>query len=333
MSKIHKKALIMLFFCYNELGDYMKSINVIFMGTPDFAVPILEKLIEVTNVIMVVSQPDKEIGRKRELEATPVKKMALSHNIEVYQPSKIKEEYEYITNKKPDLIITCAYGQIVPKEILECPRLGCINVHASLLPKLRGGAPIHHAIIDGYEKTGVTIMYMDQKMDTGDMISQVEYTIKDTDNVGTLHDILSELGTKLLIDTLPSIINGTNNRTPQNHEEATYAWNIKREEEHVDFNRSAKEVYNQIRGLNPWPKAYTIINDLEVKIVECYIGEKDSNFSSGTICELSKDKIGICTKDKVIYITKVKPFGKKEMPALDYINGLNKDKVLHTIVE
>ncbi len=311
----------------------MKNTKVIFMGTPDFAVPVLEKLIENTNVIMVVTQPDKEVGRNHELQPTPIKKVAMNHGIEVFQPTKIREDYEPITSLNADIIITCAYGQIIPEAILTNPRLGCINVHASLLPKLRGGAPIHHAIIDGEEKTGITIMYMDKKMDTGDIISKEEYTIKSTDNVGTLHDILSEIGSNLLIKTLPSIIDGTNNRMKQNEEEATYAWNIKREEEHLDFNVSAKEVYNKVRGLNPWPKANTIINGVEVKVLECFIGEKDSNLSSGTICEINKDNIGICTKDKIIYITKVKPFGKKEMSARDYINGLNKDKIIHTIVE
>lgn len=311
----------------------MRNIKVIFMGTPEFAVPILEALCENTNVVMVVTQPDKEVGRHHELVPTPIKKVALEHQIEVFQPTKIKEEYEKIISTGADLIVTCAYGQIIPEAILNAPRLGCINVHASLLPKLRGGAPIHHAIIDGETKTGITIMYMDKKMDTGDIISQKEYQIKESDNVGTLHDILSQMGKELLLETLPSIIEGTNTRTPQNHDQATYAWNITREEEHIDFNKPAKEIYNKVRGLYPWPTANTIINGTEVKILECFIGEKESTLSSGTICEINKDNIGICTKDKIIYITKVKPFGKKTMPALDYINGLNKEKVLHSIVE
>lgn len=311
----------------------MKNTKVIFMGTPDFAVPVLKGLIENTEVIMVVTQPDKEVGRHRELVPTPIKKVADEHNIPVYQPTKIRAEYEPIINAGADIIITCAYGQIIPEVILNTPRLGCINVHASLLPRLRGGAPIHHAIIDGEAKTGVTIMYMDKKMDTGDIISTCEYEISQTDNVGTLHDKLSLMGKELLLNTLPSIIEGTNQRIPQNHDEATYAWNITREEEHIDFNRSAKEVYNQVRGLYPWPKANTIIGDIEVKVLECEISDKDSKFSSGTICEINKDSIGICTKDKVIYITKVKPFGKKEMAALDYINGLNKEKILHSIAK
>ncbi len=311
----------------------MKNTKVIFMGTPDFAVPILETLIEHTDVVMVVTQPDKEVGRHHELVPTPIKKVAIEHGINIYQPTKIKEEYMPIVNANADIIITCAYGQIIPEIILNNPKFGCINVHASLLPKLRGGAPIHHAIIDGEEKTGITIMYMDKKMDTGDIIASREYIIKDDDNVGTLHDKLSQIGKELLIETLPSIVSGTNTRTPQNNEEATYAWNITREEEHLDFNASAKEIYNKVRGLYPWPTANTIINGLEVKVLECYISDKDSNLSSGTICEINKESIGICTKDKVIYITKVKPFGKKAMPALDYINGLNKEKILHSIVE
>lgn len=311
----------------------MKDIKVIFMGTPDFAVPVLEGLIENTNVIMVVTQPDKVVGRHQELQATPIKKVALDHNIPVYQPVKVRQEYDPIINAGADIIITCAYGQIIPEIILNTPRLGCINVHASLLPRLRGGAPIHHAIIDGEEKTGITIMYMDKTMDTGDIISTCEYYIKDSDNVGTLHDNLSLMGRELLIKTLPSIIDGTNARIKQNDEYSTYAWNIKREEERITYNKTAKEVYNQIRGLYPWPTAHTIINETEVKVLEAVISDRDSKFSPGTICEINKDSIGVCTNDKVILITKVKPFGKKAMDAKDYINGLNKEKILHSIVE
>lgn len=311
----------------------MKNTKVIFMGTPEFAVPVLEALIENTNVIAVVTQPDKEVGRHHEIEPTPIKKLAQKNNIKVFQPTKIRKDYQNIIDMKPDIIITCAYGQIIPEEILNAPKLGCINVHASLLPRLRGGAPLHHALIDGEEKTGVTIMYMDKNMDTGDIISQREYIIKDTDNVENIHDELSVIGRDLLMATLPSIIDGTNPRTKQNDEEATYAYNITREEEHLDFNQPAKVVYNKVRGLYPWPKANTIINGVEVKVLECFISDKDSTLSAGTICDLSKEGIGICTKDKIIYITKVKPFGKKEMPALDYINGLNKEKTLMSVVE
>ncbi len=311
----------------------MKDTKVIFMGTPDFAVPILEMLIENTDVVMVVTQPDKEVGRHHEMEMTPVKKVALSHGIKVFQPTKIRKEYNEVVNTKADIIITCAYGQIIPEEILNAPRLGCINVHASLLPRLRGGAPLHHAIIDGEEKTGITIMYMDKNMDTGDIIATREYIIKDSDNVGILHDTLSVMGRDLLLDTLPSIVERTNKRIKQDDALATYAYNITREEEHLDFNLTAKEIYNKVRGLYPWPKANCLINEQEVKILECFIGDKDSRFSAGTICEINKDNIGICTKDKVVYITRVKPFGKKEMAALDYINGLDKARVLYSIVK
>ena len=190
----------------------MKDIKVIFMGTPEFAVPVLEGLIENTNVIMVVTQPDKEVGRHHELQATPIKKVALEHNIPVYQPTKVRQEYDPIINAGADIIITCAYGQIIPEIILNTPRLGCINVHASLLPRLRGGAPIHHAIIDGYTKTGITIMYMNTKMDQGDIISQREIPILDTDTTESLHDKLSVLGRDLLLDVLPSIFDKTNTR-------------------------------------------------------------------------------------------------------------------------
>ncbi len=311
----------------------MEDLKVIFMGTPDFAVPILEELVSKTTVTLVVTQPDKEVGRKKELTFSPIKKVALEHGLRVLQPIKIKNDYDEIMATEADIIITCAYGQIIPEIILNKPRLGCINVHASLLPKLRGGAPIHHALIDGEEKTGITIMYMDKTMDTGDIIAQEEYVIQKTDNVGQLHEILSKMGSQLLIETLPEIMAGTNKRIKQNNEEATYAWTIKREEEHLNFNDTALNIYNKVRGLNPWPLANALIDGKEVKILECFIGEKKSHLSSGTIVEINKDNIGVCTKDQVIYITKVKPFGKKEMMARDYINGLNKNKVLHTIVE
>ena len=306
----------------------MKNLRVIFMGTPIFSKPILEMLIKETNVIMVVTQPDAIIGRKKELKPCPIKELALNNNIEVFSPLKIRNEYEPIINLKPDIIITCAYGQIIPKEILDCPKLGCINVHASLLPKLRGGAPIHHALIDGYKKTGITIMYMDEKMDNGDIISQKEYIIKDSDNVGTLHDILSEMGKNLLLDALPSIIDKTNQRIKQNENEVTFGFNIKREEELIDFNDSSLNIYNKVRGLNPWPMAYTIINGEETKILECKIDNYQGKELPGTIIDINKDNFSVKTLDGKIIVTKLKPFGKKIMSTKDYLNGLkNKDSI------
>lgn len=310
----------------------MKNLKVVFMGTPDFAVPILQTLIENTNVVMVVSQPDALVGRKKELTATPVKKLALEHNIEVYQPKKLKENIEPIISQKPDIIITCAYGQILPEQLLIRPLYGCINVHASLLPEYRGGAPIHHALIDGTEKTGVTIMYMDKSMDTGNIINSEEYLIKEEDNVLTLHEKLSEIGAKLLLRTLPKIIDGTNFDIPQDNEMATYAYNITREDEKIDFNKTSREVFNQVRGLYPWPLANTIINGTEVKILKCHILKDERNLSPGTIAILNKKELGIKTKDGIVLIDRVKPFGKKEMGVVDYINGLDKEKVINSIV-
>lgn len=306
----------------------MNKIKVVFMGTPDFAVPVLEGLIENYEVVGVVSQPDKRVGRKQELVNTPIKEVALKHNILVFQPEKIKEDYEDILKLNPDIIVTCAYGQIIPSAILDYPRLGCINVHASLLPKLRGGAPIHKAIIDGYSKTGITIMYMDKKMDNGDIISTSETEILDSDNLESLHDRLSIMGRDLLLQTMPSIINGTNKRIKQNEEEVTYAYNIKREEEHIDLSKTRREVFNQIRGLSPVPGANLLVDGDEFKIYRAEISErKFTNKEIGEVTGLYKEGIGVMTSDGEIILTDIKPFGKKRMSASSYINGL-RDKSL-----
>lgn len=296
------------------------------MGTPDFAVPVLEKLILNTKVVLVVSQPDKCVGRKRELVATSVKKKALEYNIPVFQPEKVKLDYEEIVLARPDIIITCAYGQIIPKVLLDLPRLGCINVHASLLPYLRGGAPLHHAIIDGYKETGVTIMYMDESMDTGDIISSVTYPLKDTDTVGTVHDNLMEMGANLLMETLPSIIKGTNKRIKQDNSKATYAYNISRSDEHLDFSGSGVLVERKVRGLNPWPLANTLFDDEEIKIISGYfvLGKSIPK----KINVVTKDSLGIGCSDGIYYVTALKPSGKKVMDIKSYLNGMDKDKLL-----
>lgn len=298
----------------------MKDKKVIFMGTPEFSVPVLEMLIENTNVIMVVTQPDAYVGRKHELTFSPVKKKALEHNIEVYQPEKIRNEYEYILEKEPDVIITCAYGQIIPSILLDTPKYKAINVHASLLPKLRGGSPLHKCIIDGYDETGVTIMYMAPGMDDGDIITQSKVKIEENDNVGIIHDKLSILGKDLLLETLPSIFDGTNTRTKQNEEEVTFAYNIKREEEKIDFNKTSKEVHNQIRGMYPFPVAYTTLDGEIIKICESRLSDKQAS-DPGKIINIYDDGLGVSCIDKEIIITKLKPSGKKEMSAKDYING------------
>ena len=295
--------------------------KVIFMGTPDFAVPVLETLIKLTDVVAVVTQPDKFIGRNHEIKFSPIKETAIKNNIEVLQPEKIRNEKECVLNIDVDLIVTCAYGQILPEEILDHPKIAAINVHASLLPYLRGGAPIHHAIIDGYDKTGVTIMYMDKEMDSGDIISQSETIISLNDNVGTLHDRLSVMGAKLLEETLPSIVSGTNNRIKQDSEKVTFAKVIKREDEHIDFTKTGKEIINLIRGLNPWPLANTTINGEEYKIIEASFENTSINKIGKVVFE--KDKMGITCADGIIYLEKIKPFGKKTMLIKDYLNGIH----------
>ena len=305
----------------------MKETKVIFMGTPEFSVPVLESLIKNTQVVLVVTQPDKPVGRKQILTQSPVKEIALKNNIPVFQPEKIRKDYDTILNTPCDLLVTCAYGQIIPKEVLDYPRLGCINVHASLLPKYRGGAPIHWCLINGEEKTGVTIMYMEEKMDAGDIISQKEYKILPTDNVGTLHEKLSTLGAELLIETLPSIINETNKRFKQNEDEVTFGYNIKREEEHLDFSDTGKNIINKIRGLNPFPLANILVNEEEYKVLEAYFEEKDAS-TPKKVREIRKDAIGIDCQNGTIYLTKIKPFGKKAMNVKDYLNGVKKEEIL-----
>ena len=302
--------------------------KIVFMGTPDFAVNVLQGLIDNYDVVGVVSQPDKRIGRHQVLTNTPVKELALKYDIPVFQPIRIREDYEDILNLNPDLIVTCAYGQIIPKAILDYPRLGCINVHASLLPKLRGGAPIHKAIIDDYGTTGVTIMYMDVKMDSGDIISQREVKILDSDNLESLHDKLSEVGTSLLLDTLPSIIDGSNSRTKQDEDEVTYAYNIKREEEHIDFSKTSREVFNLIRGLCPVPSSNAILDEKEMKIYKSTISSKNYNGEYGEIVDITKEGIVVKTGDAAIILTEVKPFGKKKMDANSYVNGIGKNNLI-----
>ena len=305
-----------------------KDIKIIFMGTPSFAVPILEELISKYNVIMVVSQPDKEKDRKGNIIYSPCKELAIKNNIEVYQPIKIREEYQYILDKRPDIIITAAYGQIIPSEILDYPKYGCINDHGSLLPKLRGGAPIHHAIINGDKEAGVTIMYMDKRMDSGDVISQRSINIDDNMVLDDLYYKLSILGRDLLIDTLPSILNGTNNRIKQKEEEVTYGLNITKEEELINFNDSVSNVHNKIRGLSSIPGAYAILNNKRMKI---YLSEKTNNISKekpGTITDINKNGIVVSTKDYYIILKNIKLEGKNRCDVKDFINGIKKENFI-----
>ena len=311
----------------------LKDLKVVFMGTPDFCVPILESLIENCNVIGVVTQPDKEVGRKKEIKFSPIKEVALKNNLKIFQPIKIKTNYQDILDLNPDIIITCAYGQIIPKAILDYPKYGCINVHASLLPKLRGGAPIHHAIIDGYNETGITIMYMDEGMDSGDIIEQSITKIEDSDTVETLHDRLSLMGRDLLIKTLPSIIDGTNKRIKQDEKDVTFGYNIKREEELIDFNKTSREVFNHIRGLNPFPGGYFILNKKTVKVykVNEINDNKYQDKENGEIVKIDKESFYIKVIDGLIQVLEIKFEGKKKMKVQDFLNG-NQNNLLGIIV-
>ena len=312
--------------------EVKKELRIVFMGTPEFSVPVLKSLIENYKVKAVVTQPDKKVGREGKLVKPPIKLVAEENNIVVVQLNKIREEYEEVIDLNPDLIVTCAYGQILPKELLDYPRLGCINVHASLLPKLRGGAPIHRAIMNGYTKTGVTIMFMAPGMDDGDIIAQKEIEITEIDTAETLSDKLSKLGSELLIETLPSIINGTNKRIKQDDSKVTFAPIIKPEDEIIDFSKTTREVYNQIRGLNSFPGAYFILDNRRFKVFESQI--KDEYFSeclNGEIVKIYKDGIGIKTSNGVIVIKTLKPEGKNIMSAKEYLNGL-KESIIGKVV-
>ena len=305
----------------------MKNKNIVFMGTPDFSVPVLKMLIENTNVLLVVTQPDKIVGKDKTVSFNPVKKLALEENIPVFQPMRIRKDFEKLKNLDIDLIVTCAYGQIIPKEVLDMPKYGCINVHASILPKYRGSAPIQWCLFNNDDVTGVTIMYMDEGMDTGDIIKIKEIPILDSDNVGTLHDKLSKLGCDLLLEVLPTIFNKTNDRIKQGNN-YTMAPMIKREDERLDFNEEGKKIIGKIKGLNPWPLANIIINNQEIKVLEAQFVQKKVDNTS-IIKEIDKKNLGITCKDGIIYLKKIKPSGKKVMEINSFLNGIDKEKYLN----
>lgn len=295
------------------------------MGTPDFSVPVLRQLIEDGyNVVAVVTQPDRPKGRKRVLTPPPVKIEAEQHSIPILQPEKIKDETELkaVLSYEPELIITAAFGQILPKELLDYPTYGCINVHASLLPKYRGGAPIHQAIIDGEKETGITIMYMVEKLDAGDILTQTVIPIAETDHVGSLHNKLSAAGAKLLSETIPPLINGELKALPQNDDEATFAWNITREKEKIDWTKDGEVLYNQIRGLHPWPVAYTFFEGKPLKIWWAEKVNGKHGYQPGEIVSIENDGIIVATGNTVfLKITELQPSGKKRMLAEPFLRG------------
>lgn len=303
----------------------MKDIKVIFMGTPIFASIILDELIKKYNVIMVVCQPDREKDRKGNIIYSPCKKLAIENNIQVFQPLKIRDEYQKILDMNPDIIITAAYGQIIPDIVLNYPKYGAINVHGSLLPKLRGGAPIHHAIINGDKEIGVTIMYMDKRMDAGDIISQRAIPLTNDMNLDIAYEKLAIIGRDLLIETIPSIINGTNNRIHQDENEVTFGYNITKEEEKINFDDTSMNVYNKIRGLSSVPGAYAIINNKRMKVYSSTISDINSKNLPGVIEDIRNDGIYVNTKDYIIKLTDIKLEGKKRCPVHEFINGIKKE--------
>lgn len=310
-----------------------KELKIIYMGTPKFSATVLEGLLKEYKIRAIVTQPDRPSGREDKVKYSPVKEVAIKNAILTLQPEKIKDAVDEILSLEPDLIITCAYGQILPKRLLDYPKLGCINVHASLLPKLRGGAPIHRAIINGYKETGITVMYMDEKMDEGDMISQKALPIDELDTAESLHDKLSIMGRDLLLETLPSILNGKNKRTKQDASLATYGFVIKREDEKLDFSKTQKDIYNRVRGLNSWPGAYCQFEGKIIKVWECY---KTNNYFGdkidGEITNIYKDGIGVKVSNGEIVLKVIQPEGKKKMLATDFANGMaNKESLIGKI--
>jgi|SRR5690625_2601 len=297
--------------------------KIVFMGTPDFSVPILEKLYHSTyEIVLVVTQPDRPKGRRRVLTPPPVKKLAQQYDIPVFQPEKIAGNDEFILSYEPDIIITAAYGQILPKTLLEAPPYGCINVHASLLPELRGGAPIHYAILQGKKETGVTIMNMVEALDAGDILMQEKVSIKHTDDVGVLHDKLSKVGADLLLQTLPQLFAGKLTPIPQDDEQATFAPNITRDVEKINWQQRNEDIYNHIRGLRPWPVAYTTYEQKQLKIFWAMIDHNVYNGHPGEIASIQEDSFTVvCGNQRGLCITEIQPAGSKRMTVAEFLRG------------
>ena len=298
-----------------------KETKIIFMGTPEFSKVVLEEFIKRYKVRAVVSQPDYNRDRHGNVIYSPVKKLCMDNEILVLQPDKIRNHVDEILALEPDLIITCAYGQIIPKEILNYPKYGCINIHASLLPKYRGGAPIERAIMNGDKETGITIMYMNEGMDTGDMITSRSIPILDTDTNTTLRDKLSHLGAEMLLEVFPNILSGNITRTKQNDEEATYAFVIKREDERIDFNDTKRQIRNKVRALADKPGAYCMYKDKIWKIYDCYITDNYyPELFNGEFTNIYADGIGVKVSNGEIVITSLQVEGKQRVDATTFIN-------------
>lgn len=300
--------------------------RIVFMGTPDFAVGSLQALCESGKheILAVVTQPDRPKGRGNKLLQTPVKEYALEQGLTVYQPQKVKtpEFVELLHELQPEMIVVAAFGQFLSKEILELPKYGCINVHASLLPKYRGAAPIQYAIIKGEKESGVTIMQMDIGMDTGAMLDKVVVPIAENTTMGELHDALREQGAALLLQVIDKIATGTAVAEPQDNEQATYATLLDRSMEHIDWSKTAREVHNLIRGFNPAPSTFTKLpNGKSLKIWGSKMTDKSSAAAAGTVIETGKHSFFVACGEGVLEITEVQPESKKRMPAQVFLNG------------
>lgn len=304
----------------------LMSTSVVFMGTPEFAVPILQSLIDNPeyDVQAVLTQPDHHIGRKRTLHQSPVKELAKQYNIEVLQPAKLSKspEMEKIISLQPDLMITAAYGQFLPTKLLAAAKIAAINVHGSLLPKYRGGAPIQYSIINGDKETGVSIMYMVKKMDAGDIISQRSIPIEDTDDSGTMFKKLSLLGRDLLLETLPKLISGDVNPVAQDPDKVVFSPNITSEQEQIDFRLPAHLIDSKVRGLRPAPLGNMIIDGLRTKIYDVTPLEEKTDLEPGKVVRVTKHQLVIAAGNGTTYqINKLKPAGKKAMDITSYLNG------------
>lgn len=300
--------------------------KIVFMGTPEFAVPCLQKIIdEGHEVVAVVTQPDKPKGRGKKLAMPPVKELALKYDIPVYQPLKAREESFVDTLKEmnPELIVVVAFGQILPKSILDIPKYGCVNVHASLLPRYRGAAPLNWVIINGEEKTGVTTMYMDEGLDTGDMILKSEIPLDDEITAGELHDKMMIDGAKVLKETIDLIEKGEAPREKQSNEDTCYSPIMNKSLGNIDWKKSAIDIHNLVRGINPWPSAYTTYEGQTMKIWKTKVIDKNSDKDPGTIISVDKEGINVSTSEGIVQIKEIQMAGKKRMGVPEYIKGNN----------
>lgn len=297
--------------------------KVVFMGTPEFAVPTLQALIDHHEVIGVVTQPDKQKGRGKKVQFPPVKDKAVEYDLPVYQPQRARDD-EFVSVLKelnPDVIVVVAYGQILPESILNIPKYGCINVHGSLLPKYRGAAPIQWAVLDGEKTTGITTMYMEKGLDTGDMIDKVELELDAKETAGTLHDKLMEVGANLLIETLEKLENNTAVRTKQDDSQSCYAKMLTKEMGQVDFSKPAQEIERLIRGLNPWPSAYTSMDGKTLKLWEADVISWQGTQPPGTVADVTKKEIIVAAGKDALALKEIQMAGKKRMSVAAFLAG------------